>query len=746
MLLDRIDIDNHGPLTRVELGPFSEYLNVVCTPEGSGKTAIARFVRDSLIRREYPLGMMSSSAGRVVWADRNGKIHCRREHDGTASGRRTIEFESRGDCTHRFDWLHGSWIDGAGESTDASRALESIRIPESIVDGIVTDTAVISVSRVIQACLGSGLGDPSLLAGLPRNRSNVSGLSPADPTDQESSRRAVRDELARIEAELAGHEHDLAGTANAYATSSTQEFRREQLRARLATLHSIQNQTYHGRFETLPTGVYGAHGFDPTSNIEFNQLHDRIWQLRVRHSELSRWLSHLQTDRNRIRYTAPITAAPYASASSVLHHSALQRAEGLMLRQSSAIEVDAELRRRLLDVDAQIIRWRRVIAELSSLREAIFAESNRSVLEQLYHRSGALPLTEQVLRRERMNHFLTSLDYYTSHPSSVAPWDAFATTSSLSRWPDEIDLRIEAILRQIDWLSAHYDRPHAAVPLWYRDLPYTPTYYGSHLDGAARQYSGDISLVRSLHAIREDLQNVRRRGFQINARREHELDELRRSEQWVVATIQRLLAHRDGLVRDRQLAERVRYPSWMDEAYHQQQWSAWYIDHLDGEVISRSKELDQVTGELERCLARAAQLRRQTHRHTAQLHPAVDHVAIESEINAIVAELRYLDQTIPAPIGDLPRVSWLKKRRAELIEKLGVPQTNVCSLNPLADEASQWLVRLSGQRLRRVDWNPADFTTAPKQIAAAHQHGFAKIDGREEANCPAVDRALAALA
>ena len=68
MLLDRIDIDNHGPLTRVELGPFSEFLNVICTPEGSGKTAIARFIRDSLIRRDYPLGMMSSSAGRVVWA------------------------------------------------------------------------------------------------------------------------------------------------------------------------------------------------------------------------------------------------------------------------------------------------------------------------------------------------------------------------------------------------------------------------------------------------------------------------------------------------------------------------------------------------------------------------------------------------------------------------------------------------------------------------------------------------------
>ena len=43
MLLDRIDIDTHGPLQRVELGPFSQSINVVNTPEGGGKTALARF-------------------------------------------------------------------------------------------------------------------------------------------------------------------------------------------------------------------------------------------------------------------------------------------------------------------------------------------------------------------------------------------------------------------------------------------------------------------------------------------------------------------------------------------------------------------------------------------------------------------------------------------------------------------------------------------------------------------------------
>lgn len=235
MLLDRIDIDNHGPLKRVELGPFSEFLNAVCMPEGSGKTALMRFVRDSLVRREYPLGMMSSSAGRVVWADRNGKIHCRREHDGTPSGRRTVEFETRGESPRRYDWLHGSWINGIADSTDASRALEAIRIPESIVDGIVTDTAVTSVSRVIAACLAGGLNDPALFASLPIGTSAVSGLSPQSGVNEDAHRRAMRDELARIEAEL-------ATLQVAPATRSEMpygvESRRRQLLSRLGFLRS----------------------------------------------------------------------------------------------------------------------------------------------------------------------------------------------------------------------------------------------------------------------------------------------------------------------------------------------------------------------------------------------------------------------------------------------------------------------------------------------------------------------------
>ena len=175
---------------------FQNNLNVICGPEGSGKTAIARFIRDSLVHREYPLGMMSSSTGRVVWADRHGLLHCRREKDGTATGRRTVQFDPRGDFVDRYDSLRRSWLSSVVDSTDASRPAGAIQIPESIVDGVITDTAVTSVARVVSACVRSGLDDPRTYRSVPVS----SGTSDRDDDQQ---RRSLRSQLADVEAELA---------------------------------------------------------------------------------------------------------------------------------------------------------------------------------------------------------------------------------------------------------------------------------------------------------------------------------------------------------------------------------------------------------------------------------------------------------------------------------------------------------------------------------------------------------------
>lgn len=202
MYLERIDIDNHGSLHRVELGPLVEQLNTIVAPEGAGKTAIVRFVRDSLIDRDYPLGMLNSSTGRVVWADRHGLVHCRREQDGTSRGRRTIEFESRGEYPIRFDSLERSWIRGASATTDASLALEAIRVPEVVVDGVITDTALTSVARVVYACSKAGLE----AANPPRGGNGGAADDPdARTSGCEADRRdrGLRAELADVLADLA---------------------------------------------------------------------------------------------------------------------------------------------------------------------------------------------------------------------------------------------------------------------------------------------------------------------------------------------------------------------------------------------------------------------------------------------------------------------------------------------------------------------------------------------------------------
>ena len=75
MLLDRIDIDAHGPLNRGALGPFSHTLNAVVAASGSGKTALVRFLRDSLTGTTPAREGLAESTGRVVWSAADGFYH-----------------------------------------------------------------------------------------------------------------------------------------------------------------------------------------------------------------------------------------------------------------------------------------------------------------------------------------------------------------------------------------------------------------------------------------------------------------------------------------------------------------------------------------------------------------------------------------------------------------------------------------------------------------------------------------------
>lgn len=142
MLLERVDIDSHGPLKGIALGPFSPQLNVIQAPRGYGKTAWVRFLRDSLTGNTPSRRGLEGSQGHAVWKAADGLYHCHREPDGSPSGRRWVTFQGRSLHPH------------ANQGVQANVVVD---VPAPIVDGIVTDTTLTSVRRVVASLLAAGL-------------------------------------------------------------------------------------------------------------------------------------------------------------------------------------------------------------------------------------------------------------------------------------------------------------------------------------------------------------------------------------------------------------------------------------------------------------------------------------------------------------------------------------------------------------------------------------------------------------
>lgn len=142
MLLERVDIDSHGPLKGIGLGPFSHQLNVIQAPPGCGKTAWVRFLRDSLAGNTPSRRGLEASQGLAVWRAADGLYHCRRDPDGTLPGRRWVTFQGRSMQPTDHQYGHANVV---------------VDVPAPIVDGIVTDTTLTSVRRVVAALLAAGL-------------------------------------------------------------------------------------------------------------------------------------------------------------------------------------------------------------------------------------------------------------------------------------------------------------------------------------------------------------------------------------------------------------------------------------------------------------------------------------------------------------------------------------------------------------------------------------------------------------
>ncbi|WP_442506281.1 DUF4332 domain-containing protein [Novipirellula sp. SH528] len=759
MLLERIDIDAHGPLNRVELGPFSEHLNVVCGPEGSGKTAIARFVRDSIVDREYPLGMMSSSSGRVVWADRNGLLHCRREQDGSKQGRRTIEFESRGvssydNYVHDHPWLnstlgsrlaHGAPVHGP--ESDATRTVHSIQLPEAIIDAVITDTAITHIARVVSACIRCGLDSTQTYRSLPFENANLNnpasyaldnpaaysahdGFTSEHARANDSRARALRSQLADVELELSRLE-----------PTPLQE---EALLARRDELTQQLNRR-------SPRPATAVPRYD-RERIErrLADLHDRATHLRARQSELRRWVADLdsQLHASNVNPTDTVT-------DNYKQHWAMR---------------DESLRRQLDDLDAQMIRWRRALLEVRGLREAILATRQNIRSAGHTHHADFGPQDAAILRRRRLDGFLDAIDrfdpsrgwnefysdsYFSAdlHHASRVRGEADVYRSRTGRVVDpihsldELDQRVESATRQIDWLLQRYASNEQMDHPWYQAAGETSTFGGTTLEETLRTIRNDL-VHASRYAVNQKWDSLGDHpvhSASLDPATADDLRELDRSEKWLVNAIDQMMQHRELTLNRYTPSEMKETQDW---ARHREllQW------RYQNERADRVAELTRTSRELETCLAEASRLRRDAQdsvaMETVRENERRDAMARE----AAVQELRIID----TKLARLSRVRWLRSRAKELRDQLRAMRTPLKPSSPLAQTASRWLVRLSAGRLRNVSWRNDPISKTVKHDPVTHNHLSVPatahvvtnvfIDGRDESRCTEADRALAVIA
>jgi len=309
MLLDRIDIDSHGPLARIGVGPFSQQLNVVHTAAGTGKTALVRFLRDSLTGTTPAYGGMSKSSGRVVWAAADGLYHCRREPDGTTQGRRFVEFEGRlgGYNADRFN-----------------RPSVVIDLPPAIVDGIVTDTVMTSVRRVIQSVVESGLD---------RNSTRSESGDAARHQARVDEIATLRNEISQLRDQLRREGHGAVGSVH-----------EAQIRDRLAAL-------------TLELGAID-------SRREFARQTDAAMQQRRRDRDA---MTQAVGEVDRLRRHETDLRKRIASLETTLAH-----LEAQSRREDNLAAIAQIARKRVNWLDQQVAALRRVLADVRGLGDLWF--------------------------------------------------------------------------------------------------------------------------------------------------------------------------------------------------------------------------------------------------------------------------------------------------------------------------------------------------------------------------------------
>lgn len=334
MLLERIDIDQHGPLRRVHLGPFSHQLNAIYGPPGSGKTTVLHFLRDTLLEHPlFPGSYVDLPRGRVVWAGPDGLLHCVRQSDG----RVTYDLEPRDGYARTH-------------STDARKAVAGL--PPAVVEEIMLGRHEHGLHHAINAAAHADLAQ-------------YRPVGTAESAERASLRARIV-ELERL----------LADTIDVSEPVAELELRRQRLTAELAEIDS-QSGGEHGYTYRLQRDELRRQEAD---------LEHRISRLRTQELELRRLLDEIDLELRSTRQTAvtlPSLATQTRYAIAETHRRHLQELDTQLIRWRRTLRDIQQLRQRLKpDLNSQVTDWsRRGTADAFYRRPSTWVHDSLHALE-----------------------------------------------------------------------------------------------------------------------------------------------------------------------------------------------------------------------------------------------------------------------------------------------------------------------------------------------------------------------------
>ncbi|XZE51972.1 DUF4332 domain-containing protein [Planctomycetaceae bacterium SH139] len=303
MLLEKIEIDSCGSLEQIHLGPFSHRLNVVFGPPGSGKTACLEFIRSVMLGsdRDWHRG----ASGRVVWADREGLVHCRRELDGTSRGRLLVDCVARDDRAYNHHY-------GYRTASNYQNLERLVELPRQLLDAIVAPASQIDLATVLAACQQAGL----------------------------NTRHWTRDEaeISRVRQAIADLDRQLEGYTSQGETSDGLRLRRADLVRQLAQLDQLPRQS--------------AADVERRARLQsrLRDTKDEIHRLRRQESDLRQSLSRLED---------------LLSSSRVPENLARSTADP----QQAQLRIAANRRAQLVALDRQLVRLCKALRDIRGLRE-----------------------------------------------------------------------------------------------------------------------------------------------------------------------------------------------------------------------------------------------------------------------------------------------------------------------------------------------------------------------------------------